>query len=609
MSPSRRRAPRLAMRTTIAILLVALGAAMSPLVSSATAAVLQPEPSNAEPAPAAAPSTPLDKIPLYPLLAPRPDPWLPVPGRIRPASLLPGLPLDSPHVVGGLTSDGCAYCHRASTASEAGLTVAAYRSAPLTTAADAYVGTDFGLCFQCHSETPFEVPYVPADPPETAFGLHARHVGDIAGFGTGGTEIKVPGDGQGNAICAECHFQLHQPAAELDGQLVGFAPNVLPRSGVLQWTGGGSPTCTLNCHGVSHRAAGYAPAAEQNATLGVDARISVVASDTNLVGDPHTFTITVQKNPGTVWGPAPDIAVNVTEAGVGSMDLDASTCDDSPTDSAGQCVVVVDSSVPGTSTVNATATVSVEGVVGPVIVDVSTTGHGAFIISNVKTWVDARISIGPAGTNLVGDEHTITVTVEKHNGSGWAPAAGISVNGSVAGDGLIDFGASTCDDSVTDSSGECAIVVNSGAPGAGTVDASGAVIVGGVWIPVSTSRSVAWVDARISIEPSATDLVVGGPAHTFTVTVEQNDGTGWAPVGGIAVTPSEVGDGAITGGSCGAGVTDGAGQCTIVVNSSAAGTSTVDASATIVVGGVSIPVSTAGYGAYVIFNTVTWVVP
>ena len=47
--------------------------------------------------------------------------------------------------------------------------------------------------------------------------------------------------------------------------------------------------------------------------------------------------------------------------------------------------------------------------------------------------------------------------------------------------------------------------------------------------------------------------------------------------------------------------------CTITVNSQTTGVATVNASATVVVGGVSINVATNGYGAFQISNTKTWV--
>ena len=66
---------------------------------------------------------------------------------------------------------------------------------------------------------------------------------------------------------------------------------------------------------------------------------------TNKVGDPHTFTVTVEKNLGTGggWVPASGVTVTGTESGVGSITADGN-CDDTPTDVNGQCTIVVTSS-------------------------------------------------------------------------------------------------------------------------------------------------------------------------------------------------------------------------------------------------------------------------
>lgn len=500
---------------------------------------------------------------------------------------------------------------------ERGLLIAPYRDRLLTSSGVGYQGTDFRLCFLCHSATPFTATSSGA----TNFDLHARHVSGIPNWGSGGTDIDSSGDGQGNAICAECHFRLHSTALAVkpgdvnNARLVNFAPNVLPRSGVLRWVGGASESCTLTCHSVSHRAAGYEPAAVQNAALGVNARISIAGSGTSLVGNERSFTVTVDENDGTGggWVPAVGIAVSPSEVGVGS--ITGGTCNNSApdTNASGQCTIIIDSPAAGTSTVDATATVEVEGVVGPVSIDVSTAGSSAS-----ATWVDARISVAANGTNRVSAPHTFTITVEKNLGlgGGWVAAAGVTVTGSESGVGSIDLAASTCDDTATDGIGECQIVVTSSAAGQSTVQASATVNVSGVSIDVATNgygtsvvqNLATWVDARITIGTSGTNPV--DTAHTFTVFLEKNDGTGWADANAVTINSTASGIGAITGGTCGpTGATGAGGTCTIIVNSSSAGSSTVDASGTVSVGGVSIDVSTSGYGAHDIDNTKTWEPP
>ena len=138
-----------------------------------------------------------------------------------------------------------------------GLLLRNYTDRTLKPAAAPYAANDFALCYLCHAEAPF---VADGPDPATNFRLHGLHVSRLAGKGAGGTEIDTPGDGQGNAICAECHFRIHSTAL-VDGpqsitgsRLVNFAPNVTASGGVLAWqsTGLGRGTCTLTCHGVSH---------------------------------------------------------------------------------------------------------------------------------------------------------------------------------------------------------------------------------------------------------------------------------------------------------------------------------------------------------------------
>jgi predicted CXXCH cytochrome family protein len=125
-----------------------------------------------------------------------------------------------------------------------------------------YRAEDFSLCYQCHAEEPFVD--VTADPVATSdFSFHGYHTAALASEGTGGQDIEVAGDGQGNAICAECHYRTHGTTDAVSGQvpterLVNFSPNVTGFRGVISWTGtaaGGS--CTLVCHGRNHNNLGY----------------------------------------------------------------------------------------------------------------------------------------------------------------------------------------------------------------------------------------------------------------------------------------------------------------------------------------------------------------
>src|SRR5262249_55614385 len=98
----------------------------------------------------------------------------------------------------------------------------------------------------------------------------------------------------------------------------------------------------------------------------------------------------------------------------------------------------INNPAPGAFTVQARDQVSMGGVTVT-----RTTGDGLSgdSPSAVQTYVDAFITIGPNGENLVGQTHTFTVTVEENtgNGKGYVPAANETVtvtltnmNGAVA---------------------------------------------------------------------------------------------------------------------------------------------------------------------------------
>ncbi len=144
-----------------------------------------------------------------------------------------------------------------------GLLIANYRDRDLKPANELYNSGDFALCFLCHREAPFTD--VSGDPrPDTNYPFHGVHISGIRGMGAGGLEIDTAGAGQGNAICAECHFRTHGTAfapwsanRTYPGD-VNFAPDVQPVSGAAApvWDRA-ARTCTLVCHGKSHNPMRY----------------------------------------------------------------------------------------------------------------------------------------------------------------------------------------------------------------------------------------------------------------------------------------------------------------------------------------------------------------
>jgi|GEM_PF-2278784 len=330
----------------------------------------------------------------------------------------------------------------------------------------------------------------------------------------------------------------------------------------------------------------------------VYARIKIdPPEDINVVGDSHNFTATVETSTnGTTWDPYE--GANVTFeviSGVGNLNPLTDI-----TDVNGEAKTTLNSTATGTSIVKAST--KVYGY------DLSTDGEVDNSEPAEKDWVFARITIDPPeDTNVVGDSHNLTATVETStDGSTWIPVVGANVTFEVTGPGDLDP-----ESDLTDSNGEAETTLTSTETGTSTVTASTKVY----GYDLSTDGEVDnsepaekdWVDARITIVESGVNLV--DQPHDFTITIEKylGESTGWVPAAGVNVTPTHSGVGSIT--STGPYMTDGSGQVTVTVNSNVAGTATVDASATVSIGDIDIDVATNGYGAYEIDNTKRWTTP
>jgi predicted CXXCH cytochrome family protein len=205
------------------------------------------------------------------------------PGTNRSAAMQASLDGTSPYKLWNFSVGGtvrCLNCHASSstpdtatdpgadlsphTSANRGILIRGYRDRVLTSTNALYNSGDFALCYVCHAEAPFS--NASGGSAATNFPLHGMHLTDIRDKGTGGTDIDTAGAGQGNAVCAECHFRIHSTAdpvgtQQIDGtRLVSFAPNVQPETpgGTLSWsrTGAGG-SCTLTCHGYTHHSLGY----------------------------------------------------------------------------------------------------------------------------------------------------------------------------------------------------------------------------------------------------------------------------------------------------------------------------------------------------------------
>ena len=137
-------------------------------------------------------------------------------------------------------------------------------------------------------------------------------------------------------------------------------------------------------------------------------------------------------------------------------------------------------------------------------------------------------------------------------------------------------GINTCS---TNASGQCSVQINSNTIGANTIKAAVDAQVSTEVIHRETDSThgssgpatKTYVKAKITISPNATNQV--DEAHTFTVTVEADNGSGFAPVSGVTVTPAITNSlgatSTITGGTCtDGGTTNASGQysCTLPYN-------------------------------------------
>ena len=101
-----------------------------------------------------------------------------------------------------------------------GILIRPYENRMLSEAGQFYDAKGFALCLACHMETPFMNRLRPAAAEGTNFVFHGLHTSGITTKGSGGLDIDMPGAGQGNARCAECHFSNHgttQPAERPEG--------------------------------------------------------------------------------------------------------------------------------------------------------------------------------------------------------------------------------------------------------------------------------------------------------------------------------------------------------------------------------------------------------
>ena len=366
-----------------------------------------------------------------------------------------------------------------------------------------------------------------------------------------------------------------------------------------------SASVTMGSITLSEETDGLGENSEPAEKTWVDARISIEADGTNEVGDPHTFTAHVEINDGTGWMDAPDeTEVDfATDLGTfGSLENpDEMTKTVAISGGGGEASVDLLSDIPGISEVTATVEITVLGVQ----LQRTTDGEGSNDDPGEKTWVDARISIGDDGVNLIGDPHTFTAHVEINDGTGWMDAPdGTEV------EFVTDFGTfgdlldpAEMTETVETVNGLATVDLVSDTPGVSEVSASVEITVEGIILERETDGTggnsepaeKTWVNARINIGDDGTNEV--GDPHTFTAHVEINDGSGWAdaPEGTEVVFSIESGPGEFDPIS-GVAYTDSNGEATIELVSDEPGITEVSAMSEIELGGVTIDIETDGEG-------------
>jgi hypothetical protein len=353
---------------------------------------------------------------------------------------------------------------------------------------------------------------------------------------------------------------------------------------------------------------GYGAHDISNQKTWVDANIQInPPTATNDVGSTHTLTAHVNVNTGTGgYVNAPDgtkIDLSIV-SGPGGF-VGSSSCTTSG--GTGSCTAVITSSTAGTTVVRATTTVSVGGVS---LTRTTGDGHVGDSADAQKTWIelvrDANISITPpTASNALGTNHTLTGHVNINTGGGFVSApAGTTITFSIVSGPGAFVGPSSCQ--TVGTTGSCTAVISSTTTGTTVVKASTNVTVNGQSLHRETGDGLSgdsanaqknWVDANIQITPpTATNPV--GTNHTLTGHVNVNAGGGFtnAPAGTtitFSLTNAGGANAAFVGpSSCQTSGTTG--SCTVVISSTATGTTTINAATDVVVNGVSLHRETNG---------------
>jgi hypothetical protein len=323
----------------------------------------------------------------------------------------------------------------------------------------------------------------------------------------------------------------------------------------------------------------------------VAAEIEITPSAVNPVGVPHTFDIKVTATSSGAAITFGAVGTTVTPA----PDSKSDTCAPGDRDVNGgvlTCTLTISNDTAGVFTANATAQITVGGVV----FDLATNGQGGSGVAT-KTYVDARISVGPDGVNAVGDPHPVNAHLEVNNGTGWTDApAGTTITLAI----LSGPGSLTADSCVTNAGGACGVTLNSDTAGTTVVSASSTVSVLGVPLTRSTNSNAGpggsdnlikqWVNASVAITPDGLNKV--GDQHIFTVTASVIP-PGLNTVSFDSIVPSVTPAPSSQSSTCATPqIVNQVATCTVTINSTSTGVFTANATAHMTIGGVAITRST-----------------
>ncbi|HUQ78348.1 MAG TPA: SpaA isopeptide-forming pilin-related protein [Patescibacteria group bacterium] len=359
------------------------------------------------------------------------------------------------------------------------------------------------------------------------------------------------------------------------------------------------------------------------------AAISIGPDAVNPVNASHTFTVTVTKKVAGVTTGVSGVNPSVTlTASNGATITNANTSDctsGTGTDADGNCTVTFTSSTAGIVTGTASATV----VIGSSSFAVSTDGQAGNSGPAVKRFVDAQIDLSPlTATNIVGQVHEVTATVQQNDGlaanvgggdatTGFGPAptgtvVSFSLNDNTAGAAFVG-GVASC--TITNSLGTCKVSINTTTAGSVDIHATTTFSVSAQSLTRQTDgqgnnsadANKVYVDAQIDLSPlTATNQV--NEAHVITATVQQDDGlaTGGDGVDGWKVAPNSTvvtfslndntAGATFVGGVTSCTITNGLGTCSVSINTSTAGSVDIHATTTFDVGGLSVTRQTNGVG-------------